>query len=174
MMKRPCSKMFEALVDLAEGRVHPEAAAHVTKCKACSDTLAELTRGLSHLKTGFYDAPVAVIESAKAIFPQCVRQTARLLGTTLAGAGARGAHATQAAYEFEGGTARVMYEPQPEGWSVMARVEGEGWSAFPVEMDAQGRIEFAVGELSEAQIRLVREGVEVVIDPPSEGSHVSE
>lgn len=174
MMKRPCSKMFEALVDLAEGRENPGAAAHVATCEACSAALAELKRGLGHLKFGFHDAPAAVIQSAKSIFPQPIRQAARLLGTTLAGAGARGAQATQTAYEFEGGTARVMYEPQPEGWSVMARVEGEGWSAFPVEMDAQGRIEFAVGELSDAQIRLVREGVEVVIDPPSEGSHVSE
>lgn len=174
MMKDACSKMLPGLVDLAEGRENPEAANHAATCTACSTALAEFRRSLNSFKMGFHDAPAAAIDSAKLIFTHPVRQTARLLGTTLAGAGARGANTTQSAYEFEGGTARVLYEPLAEGWSVMARIEGEGWSAFPVEMDSLGRIEFAVEDLSQAEIRLVRAGVEVLIGPPSEASHVSD
>lgn len=174
MMKNACSQMLPGLVDLAEGRENRGAADHVATCTACSTALVDLSRGLHSFKMGFHDAPAEAIESAKLIFPHPIRHTARLLGTTLAGAGARGANATQTSYEFEGGTARVLYEPLAEGWSVMARIEGEGWSAFPVEMDSQGRLEFAVAELSDAQIRLVRAGVEVLIDPPSEASHVPE
>jgi len=173
MMKGTCSRIFAALVDLAEGRESAEAAAHVAQCASCAGVLRDLERGVRSLRAGFYDAPADVTAAAKSIFPLPVRVAVRLLGTTLAGAGARGETAVQAAYEFEGGRARILYQPEEEGWSVMARVEGEGWRAFPAELDEQGRVEFRVQALGEARLRLVREGVEVVIDPPSEEADAS-
>jgi len=168
MMKGKCATYRDALVELAHGVADEAARAHVDSCPRCAALLADLTRAVQGLGTRFFDAPIELVQQAKAIFPIPLSVPIRRVGLTLASTGARGGSALQAAYEFEGGSVRVQYEELPEGWQVMARVDAPGWETLPVAADEAGRLEFVVPSLDEARLVLVREGHEVVIEAPPE------
>ncbi len=100
-MKLVCGKFWNGLVALANGEPDAEATAHVESCVACASSLQELRTGLASLQSGFFDAPKDTVSRAKAIFPTSVPVRARLVTSTLSGAGARGGEAFQAVYDFE-------------------------------------------------------------------------
>lgn len=166
-MKRECAQMWPGLVTLAEGGTDPEAAAHVAGCADCARRLEEVRESIRLLKSGFSDAPQSLIQSAKDLMPQRVPVRAQLLRTTLGPAGARGGDAFQSVYEFEGGTVRVMYQPQAAGWMVLGRVDGIAWESDQAEIADDGRFEFSSQELSGAEILLRRGDVEVLIPAPT-------
>lgn len=169
-MKRTCAPHLEGITALAHGEDNASAAAHVAECPDCRDYLAQLRRLVGALSLKFEDAPAELISQAKGIFPRVEPSRARLVTTTLGLSGARGGDAFQAVYEFDGGNARVMYKPEPSGWQVLGKVEGDGWQSEPAELDGDGRFSFLVDDLSEAEIRLTRSGFEVVIDAPEASS----
>jgi hypothetical protein len=165
-MKRSCAQLLEGITALAHGEENAAASAHVVECSDCRRYLAQLQKAVQGLQSRFEDAPMATIALAKAVFPRVEPLRARLVTSTLGLSGARGGEAFQAVYEFEGGTARVMYKPEQNGWQVLGRVEGEGWESEPAELDDMGRFEFSVSNISDAEIRLTKSGSEVVIDAP--------
>lgn len=166
-MKRSCVRWLEGVTGLAHGEHHAGAAAHVAECADCRDYLHSLEGAISGLRADFEDAPAEAVSAAKAVFPRPTPTHARLVTTSLGLSGARGGESFQSVYEFDGGDVRVMYKPDPNGWQVMGRVVGGGWIGEPAEIDDEGRFEFTVPDLSQAEIRLTRAGFEVVIDAPN-------
>lgn len=167
-MKGECASLRTAIENLAHGVEDASALNHVQTCRPCQALLADLKRAIRALSLRHESAPHELIQRAKNVFPAAQTLPVRRIGFTLGHAGARGGSAVQASFEFEGGTARVQYQPTGTGIHVMARIEGSGWHSTPADIDAQGRVEFEAAEWDQTTIRLLKEGHEVVIEAPFE------
>lgn len=164
-MKRGCGKFWSGLVALAHEESNEEATAHVAACSSCAATLVELKFGLASLRSGYFDAPQNAIDLAKAVFPRPTPVRARLVSSTLSGAGARGGEAFQAVYDFVDGQARVLYEPDGGKWRVMGSVSVDGYECDHSTEDPT-RFEFVAAKLEDAEVRLFGVGREIILPAP--------
>ena len=170
-----CDQLTEALVDLAEGKSNAEARAHVDSCSSCAQRLEELRSILQAAAVPIRNAPDDLIARAKSILRPKARVTlvARLLGSSLATAGARStAYDFQLMLEADDVRLRLMYTQAPGGnWEVTGRAP----SAWDVErkgarlsVDPSGGFVLRAEGLDQTGFSLVREDREIVIPPARE------
>lgn len=170
MRKRDKDRLTE-LVDAASGTgsvefVRPEDMARLTQFQSV----------VACLRSGFFDAPPESIARAKSIVPRPVRRRLdlRMLSTMpgLAGVRLEAGDESQVLFDAEGTKIRVMYGRTASGYSVIGRVEAEGWTATcgdqEIDCGPDGRFEFQVESLEQTGIVLRSPNDEVVIPPIEE------
>lgn len=174
-MNARCEKFTEALVDLAEGKAHSEAQAHVGTCSSCARRLEELRSIFHAASVPVQEAPADLVSRAKAIIKPKTRTSlvARLLGSSLSTAGARSvASDFQLLLEADGVKLRLMYTQSPSGaWEVTGRTPAS-WEVerlgARMELDPSGGFVLKARGLDETGFSLVREDREIVIPPARE------
>ena len=164
-----CSHFEHALTALAHGEDAPLVEEHLAECEACRLRLGELRRMVHALAVPTSDAPVLLIEAAKALMPHRQRTIARLVRSTLGMAGARAEDADtfQMVYESEPMRARLLYERLATGWSVTGKIEG-GVVAIEaqgsaVNLEADGRFAFVARSLADTECLVWCVHAEIVI-----------
>ncbi len=166
---RPNDRLIE-LVDVAEsGRED------VSLSSSEAIRVHQLRRTLGAFERGVYEASSEAIERAKLVFePKPNVFWARLTRSTLGLAGARSAapSAFQAMFECEAGSARIEYIPNRNGWTVRGKCDATSGS---VEMGLEsktlvdGRFEFQIANLDEAEITVLSGAAMWTIPPIVEG-----
>lgn len=166
-MKREHQDQLERLWSYAEGKEDSSIAALIARDPEAATIVAEMRRLITSLGVGVYRAPDQAIEQVKALFqPDVVLgrplSRARLVLSTLQGAMARSAvtEEFQMQFEADGVDIRLMYAPDPDGWEVLGRVEGE---ALEVRRHGEampmpgGRFEFRAESLHETDFSVLTE-----------------
>lgn len=123
MRSADCRKTWNEMIDLAEGREAPAAAAHVANCADCAKRLDDLRRMIRNTALEVHNAPATSISKAQAIFVP--RKPVFLAGLSAIGAGARAVgEATQIRREAEGISVRLMIRPSGSDWQVLGQITG--------------------------------------------------
>lgn len=151
-MNKRCQELWEGVVELAEGRPSPEAAAHVETCASCAAKLETLREAMRLGDLRFFDASPALVEAAKAMMPAPRRLP--LLRSTLAWTGARAvAEDFQLLVGEEALPIRLMFSRVSEGWEVMGRLPDATWKVLragdSVAVDGEGRFDFRAASLAD-------------------------
>lgn len=170
-----CNDFQEGLATLAEGGTSSATAAHVAQCASCAKRLRELTRLVEALSEPCLDVPRDLTARAQALMrPAPRRLVARLLGSSLAASGARlaGADGFTLHVGAEDLSVRLQYTPAPDGWEVLGRAPGAGWSVvFDAESSAcgpQGRFRILVPSLERSNFSLRSAVLEIEVPPARE------
>lgn len=152
MRNTECRKHWNELVDLAEGREMPEAAAHASSCESCGQRLQDLRNMIRLTGVAVHNAPTASISRAQAIFAP--RRPVVLARLSAVGAGARAvAESVQIRWEADGLSVRLMIRPEGSGWQVLGQISGTsateilyGDDEIPI---TNGAFEFKASSLDE-------------------------
>ncbi|HRK22411.1 MAG TPA: hypothetical protein PLX06_11405 [Fimbriimonadaceae bacterium] len=137
--------------------------------------LPQFKRIAAAMRVQQFSAPDKLISAAKELMPAAQRRQiwARLVGGSMALAGARSATADsfQLTFEAEGARTRLMYERGPAGWEVAGQAP-EGYAVArngkSVKLDAERRFTFAAKTLGDSGLSLLDEVREIVIPPANE------
>ena len=171
-----CKDFQEGLATLAEGGLSHEATAHTAGCPTCATRLDEMRRLVTALGESCFAVPPGLTARAKSLMrPTPRRFVARLLGSSLAGAGTRlaGADGFTLHVGAEELSVRLQYSPAPEGWEVLGRVPGTGWSvvfgAKREPVGPQGRFRILVPSLERSGFGLHSPTLELEV-PPAGGT----
>jgi hypothetical protein len=168
-MNRICKEQWEAIVDLAEGQLRPDASAHLAGCADCRESHAQLVQMMASLAVPQFTAPESLKSMAKALMsPKPARMG--LLRTSLQLSGARsGAEDFQAVFELNGTEIRVMYAKEDRGWDVMGQVPAPDWIVVRgeanLEVDREGRFHFLTKTLDDSGFRVA--GPQILLEVPS-------
>jgi hypothetical protein len=163
-MKRACRDQWEAIVELAEGRVETNSASsHLSTCAECQGRFAELTRMFSVMAIPRFSAPTELQLAAKSLMPkrpQAEPIRMRLIHSSWGLSGARSSGQDfQAIYGHESAEVRMMYTLTEDGWEVTGRLPDPQWQAFRDETtlptDDDGRFFFLIKSLADSGITLV-------------------
>jgi len=163
-MKRACREQWEAIVDLADGRVESNSASdHLVTCADCQARLAELSRMFSAMSVRQYSAPPELKRLAKGLMPKRLPTEPirmRLIRSSLGLSGARTAGRDfQAIFGHESAEVRVMYTLAEDGWEVTGRLPDPKWQAFRdgsiLTTDSEGRFYFMIKSLADSAITVV-------------------
>jgi hypothetical protein len=157
-MDRRCREHEEGLATLAEGGSVPETEAHVAVCPECAARLKALRKTVGAARLPYFDAPSDLVNRARALMAPATKRrlVARLLGNSLAGAGARGTATEEFALHVgtEEHSIRLQFVPRKGGWEVAGRAPGESWRVVHQESEIvsgpAGRFRFAVPSLEES------------------------
>ena len=160
---------------LAEGGAAQAAAAHVAQCASCAKRLRELRRLVEALNAPTFEVPQDLAARARSLMrPTPRRLVARLLGSSLAASGARlaGADGFTLHVGAEEFSVRLQYTPAPEGWEVLGRAPGSGWSVVvdtePSSCGPQGRFRILVPSLEKSDFALRSAALEIEVPPARE------
>ena len=157
-------------MELAEGRVNVVAKSHVDSCADCARALDQLRAMMAAGQTEMTDAPMSLIERAKAIVaPQQRRLLAGILRTSLA-AGARSVGTDfQVVVGSEDVSARLMYSKEADGWVVMGRAPSNDWTMIhgseQVPCEPDGRFSFRAPSLSDTGFALMSTSAQLIVPP---------
>lgn len=170
-----CKEYLDELATLAEGGATPEASSHVAGCPECRVHLDELRRLMAALGLERHDVPRDLTARAQSLMrPTPRRLIARLLGSSLAASGARlaGADGFTLHVGADELSVRLQYTPAPEGWEVLGRAPGTGWTvvagAEPSSCGPQGRFRILVPSLEKSGFALRNAALEIEIPPARE------
>jgi len=174
-MDRSCKQFEDGLTILAEGGQSPETTLHLESCPACTAKVLELRKVIEAARLSYTVAPRDLIARAQALMqPVRNRLLARLLGSSLANAGARAATTERFSLHLGADdlSVRVSYAPAKDGWEVAGRAPGEGWE---VEYRGErspcgpaGRFRLNVPNLEDAEFLLRGPWIELEIPSASE------
>ena len=173
-MSKTCKTMWAGLVDLAEGKDSPDAAVHVDSCDLCRTTLQGLRRTLSSLAVPQFEAPLELINRAKAIMSPSPSRM-RLLRTSLSTAGARAVtEEFQAIYGFDELELRVMYAKVDTGWNVIGRLPSVDWTAAAngeaLSIEDDGHFSFTVKSLEDSSFEIAKHMMRLEVPSASEAT----
>lgn len=143
---------------LAEGGSALETEAHVATCPECNVRLKALRKTVEAARLPYFDAPTDLVNRAKALMAPAARRrlVARLLGNSLAGAGARGTATEEFALHVgtEEHSVRLQFVPRKGGWEVAGRAPAAGWHVVRLGSEEvsgpAGRFRFPVPSLEES------------------------
>lgn len=166
-MKSICSDLWNALVEVAEGKPNPEVDSHLAECSECRKKLGQLKAFLDRARFPMFEAPLSLIEAAASLMPETTKRMS-LLRSTLSSVGARSvAQDFQAVYQVEDVQLRVLYEATEHGWETLAQAPSPDWhverAGKPIEVDAQGRFSFNAQELADTGFELIREEKRLIV-----------
>ncbi len=172
-MKRDCLDLWEALVQLAEGKENPEARKHLESCFICHKKFQQVQRLVSGMLVEHHEPPQQLSDWAKGLMPQKSVVRMGLLRTTLSLSGARSIAADfQSIYVDQDLEIRVMYSKVAEGWEVVSKLPFSEWlpshESAPVETNESGRFRFVVPSLDETEFQLDHAGRRLVVPSGSE------
>ncbi len=174
-MDRHHKEFEEGLASLAEGQPAPAAERHVATCPGCAAYLAELRRVVDAARLTQSGAPADLVARAKSLMASSSRRLiARLLGSSLAAAGARAAKTEEFSLHLgaEDVSIRLLYTQTKTGWEIAGRAPSEAW--FVDYQDERtpcgtaGRFRLTVPNLEDAGFLLLGPDFEIAVPPAAE------
>lgn len=152
MRSADCRKTWNEMVDLAEGREAPAAAAHAAACADCAKRLEDCRRMIGNTAIEVTNAPAESIARAQAIFAP--RKPVFIAGLSAIGAGARAVgEASQIRREVDGISVRLMIRPTAGGWQVLGQIVGSSATELMVGDETiaiqNGTFDFETASLQE-------------------------
>jgi len=125
MKSSECRKNWNLLVEVAEGKSHPEAEQHANTCQQCSHRLQELREMIRLTGLGGWDAPESLVAAARSIYQP--PKSTRIAVLSSQGAAARSAATapSHVVFEDEGVAVRLLIRPVGSGWRVIGTLESE-------------------------------------------------
>ncbi len=179
-MKKACEQYCEGIADLASGLSNAGAEIHVAECADCFALLGHLRQTIEVLGVAEFHAPIDVVRRAQGLMPSRQPILARLAASTLQAAGVRAAQSAEAfQLRFESGdlSIRMMYDREPDGWTILGRLSEVGWEVLgplePIEVAKDGSFQFKVSDLADSAIDLLRGETIIHIPSPLEDGNAA-
>ncbi|HLO98117.1 MAG TPA: hypothetical protein VK171_05955 [Fimbriimonas sp.] len=166
-------RMWDVLLDMAEGRGTDETSAHVSTCNECQEALSQIQQMLQAAALPHFAVPAGLAESVYGLMPDRVRRLSILQSSLqLSGARAVVTDDFQVVYAVDDLKLRVMYSPVRNGWEVFTVLPD---ATFTAERDGQVllvdedlRLQFIADDLTRAGFTLSQGDAHFEVPSPSE------